>query len=297
MADLTQEELVRLVTARFTPGRFKGRQAMEKAATRGDVVALARLEMKLGLADKNTLRQAYERHIGRWVRQKTYWAGSNSPALQRLARTPQGHRLPVIMGMIARHEEVPKDLAPPEDVKALQKKQKKRLYKAAHGDDYWYERDTKKSSFEKLAQRRLENAARKSIYKRNRYTPTLQVQAVPVGEERVETRFYPGWLRRSVGRGWGAARKSEDYFDEKAWSKTTWYVSSALLSPQTRELQLRNQKRVYLSPKVRVRRGKGRELVTEIFGRQAENNVKQTPLPWGVVIPRWIVRGTNAETD
>ena len=296
--DMTEDDRVRLVTVRFMPGRFPGRRKLQEDATRGDLVALAKLEMKLGLADKSALTKAYERRIDRWLHDSEQHSARFGPLkpkkqeqLRRLARTPQGKRLPVILGMIARHEDVPEDLAPPEAVQALQKKQKNRLYKAAHGDDYWYERDTKRSSFEKLAQRRLENAARKSIYKRMRYTPTLQVQAVPVGEERVETKTFPGWLRRSVGRGWGAARKSEEYFDENAWSKTTWYVSPALLSPETRAIQMRNQKRVYLSPKVRVRRGKGRELVTEIFGRQAEIDSKQTTLPWGVVLPRWIRRG------
>jgi hypothetical protein len=290
---LTEEDLVRLVTVRFLPGRFKGRQALEAEAVRGDVVALAKLEIQLGLADKSALREAYERRLANVAFKPGYYKHGLSPeVLRKLERVPYGHRVPWILGMIARHEEVsePENLVPPKDIEALQKKQKNRLYKAYTADDSWYESNTKLSTFEKFAKKKLENAARKSVYKRYRYTPTLQVRAVPVGEERVETRFYPGWLRRRVGRGWGNARKSEEYFDPQAWSKTTWYVSPALLSPETRERQMKNQKNVYLSPKVRVRRGRGRELITEIFGRQAEIDSKQATLPWGTVLPRWTRR-------
>jgi hypothetical protein len=287
----TEDELVRLVTVRFMPGRFKGRQALEAEAANGDFVALAKLEIELGLADKSALRQAYERKISDTLDAPLSYRHSIHRALwDRLDKVPYGKRVPWILGAIARHEGTPEDLAPPEDVKALLKKQQNRLYKAYTADDSWYERETKPSTFEKFAKKRLENAARKSVYKRYRYTSPLQVRAVPVGEERVETRFYPGWLRRSVGRGWGNARKSEEYFDPQAWSKTTWYVSPALLSAETRERQMRNQKRVYLSPKVRVSRGRGRELITEIFGRQAEIDSKQTVLPWGTVLPRWVRR-------
>jgi hypothetical protein len=213
---------------------------------------------------------------------------------KKLSRVPLGYRVPVLLGMKARRVELPvgidEDFLPPDDVEALQKKQKSRLYEAAHGYDYWYERETKLSTFEKFAKKRLENAARKSIYKRLRYMPSLRVQAVPVGEERVETKTFPGWLRRRVGRGWGAGSKSEEYFSPHAWSKTRWYVSPALLSPATREMQLKNTRSVYLTPFKRVRRGRDRDtFITEVLSTTQPNT--QTALPWGKETPRWIRRG------
>ena len=282
--DLTEEDLVRLVTVRFTPGRFKGRQQLEWRAVRGDPVALARLEMQLGLADKSALRQAYERQLNAWLQGVL----PDGP-VAKLINLPLGKRLPVLLGLIARHREHVLDVfVPPEDIKNIQRKQKNRLWRAYLQDRPYWTRENL-STFERLAQRRLQEALAKTARARRYYK--VHAQTVPMGQERIETKTYPGWLRRRVGRGWGRSSQSEDYFDPKAWSRNIWYVSPTLLSPETRALQARNAKHVYLTPEKRVRWGRGRNLVQEVLSTEALRSNTQTALPWRKETPRWIVRG------
>jgi hypothetical protein len=287
--DQTEEDLVRLVTARFMPGRFKGRQQLEWQAGRGDLVALARLEMQLGLADKSALRQAYERQLN--ARLQGVLPAGPAGSMAKLINLPLGKRLPLLLGLIARHENVSRylhHLVPPEDIENIQRKQKNRLWRAYDATDTYWTRENL-STFERLAQRRLQEALAKTARARRYYT--VQAQAVPIGQERVETKTFPGWLRRRVGRGWGRSSQSEDYFDPKAWSRNIWYVSPTLLSPETRALQARNAKHVYLTPEKRVRWGRGRKLVTEVLNTEALRSNTQTALPWRKETPRWIVRG------
>jgi hypothetical protein len=61
-------------------------------------------------------------------------------------------------------------------------------------------------------------------------------------------------------------------------SKHEWYVSHAMLNPETRELQTQNRKRVYLTPEKRVRGGRGSALVVEVLDKKRKR-------------PRWIVQG------
>lgn len=292
MSKLTEDELVRLVTARFTPGRFKGRHALETDATRGDVVALAKLEMQLGLAGKSALRTAYERRIENWLGTGSHWSYSKDhprhELLRVLEKTPFGKRMPVVLGYAARKrdswsESVIRDLLPPEELERIRQKQHNRLRKAADPNDgYWYRGNPNLSTFERVAKDRLEVALRKSGRIGSRRFYQTRIRTVPVGEERVNIEKLPAWFRVGVGRGWGAALKKEWQYDPDGYTRLTWYVSSALLNKRTKELQARNEKHVYLSPTKRIRPGRGASVITETSQKT------QTAFPWGVEKPRWM---------
>jgi len=281
---LTDEELVRLVTARFTPGRFKGRQALEADAVKGDVVALARLEMQLGLADKSTLRQAYERRIDAEVRRNrssAYNFGLPEEVWEKLATVPQGKRLPLLLGVIARHEDASaaEELVPPEEIKRIQKLQKDRLYEK-EPYDHWPKKF--QSKLEERLKERLDEAIAKTHWSRYRFWRN-RVEVVPMGQERVEFEDVPRWVRERVGSGWGGAYKSKEVFQME--QRRRWYLSHAMLSPATRAMQLKNTRGVYLTPNMRVRRGRDNStMITEVF------RAKQTAFPWGKEAPRWIRR-------
>lgn len=291
MSDMTEDELTRLVVARFTPGRFKGRQDLEVSAQRGDPVALAKLEMKLGLADESALRNAYEQRINRWiVKGSEYTYPKNHPRheiLKALAKTPPGKRLPVVEGFVARNQDwaaaTIRDLIPPEDLERIRQKQHNRLRKAADPNDgYWYRGNPNLSTFERVAKDRLEVALRKSGRIGSRRFYQTRIRTVPVGEERVNIEKLPAWFRVGVGRGWGAALKKEWQYDPEGYTRLTWYVSSALLNKRTKELQARNKKHVYLSPTKRIRPGRGASIITEIPKKT------QMVFPWGVERPGWM---------
>jgi len=277
--DMTDEELVRLVTARFTPGRFKGRQALEADAVKGDVVALARLEMQLGLADKSTLRQAYERRIADALYHGAYKYGLPEEVWQKLARVPQGKRVPLILGVFARHEDASaaEELVPPEEIKRIQKLQQQR---GEEPNEYYHPRFQTK--FEHLLEERLNEAINKTHWARWRYYRN-RIEVVPQGQERVESETYPRWVRERVGSGWGNSYKSKTVF--QLARRNRWYLSTAMLNPATRERQLKNTRGVYLTPNTRVRRGRDGSMITEVF------NKAQTAFPWGQEVPRWIRRG------
>jgi hypothetical protein len=282
---LTDEDLVRLVTVRFMPGRFKGRQALEAEAVKGDVLALAKLEMQLGLADKSALREAYERRLANMVSTTTSYRHGLSPEMfHKLARVPQGKRVPWILGMVARHEEVrdAEQLVPPEEIARIQKTQQSRWY----ANDP-YEQKLQEFQLERHLKKRLDEALAKTRWAWWRYHRN-RIAVVPRGEERVEVESIPRWTYRSGG-GWGRGRRrSETVFEME--DRRKWYLSTALLSPATREMQLKNTRGVYLSPVKRVRRGKDNStMITEVLSTTQPNT--QTALPWGKEIPRWIRRG------
>lgn len=312
---MSDDDLVRLVTARFMPGRFPGRGKLQEDAARGDLVALAKLEMKLGLAGKNALRQAYERHIDKWVYETQEhfqrFGGKPSSATDlanRLARAPQGKRLPVVIGAFARHQDLPssvRELIPPEEIKRIQKLQHERYHDAAHGYDvYWRYRtpyhlrkeDDKTPRFESLARNKLHEALLRQNKRQAGWRSKPQhVVVVPRGEERVVFEKLPAWFMKGVGSGWGGALKKEWFFDPEGYTKTTWYISRALMNRKTRELQMRNRRHVYLSPTKRIGKSHS-ELFTEVLEKPHRRlplfsdkmDSKQLTFPWGR--PRWVHR-------
>lgn len=304
MSDMTEDELTRLVVARFTPGRFKGRQDLEVSAQRGDPVALAKLEMKLGLADESALRKAYEQRINRWLDTTTnplYGPGPytriQKPFLDALAKTPPGKRLPVVEGYLARDASVGRwssllDLVPPEDLERIRQKQHNRLRKAAHsGHNHWYLPNPKYSSFERDAKNSLNAALQKSRRPGSKRFYLTNIKTVPVGEERVVVEKLPGWFRASVGRGWGSAVKKEWQYDPEGYTRLTWHVSPALLNQRTKALQAQNERNVYLAPNKRIRQGGGSRIVTEIFKMETPVEKRQMSFPWGASSsagPRWM---------
>ena len=283
--DQTEEDLVRLVTARFMPGRFKGRQALEAEAVKGDVVALAKLEMQLGLADKSALRQAYERQLTDVLRgghQHHFFKlrETLSPEeLQKLTRVPHGHRVPWLLGKVARHEKVPEEFVPPEEIKRIQRTQQSRSNET-------YEQEFQ-STLERHLKSRLDEALEKTRWARWRYYRN-RVQVVPRGQERVEFESFPRWVWKSGG-GWGRGRRRGETVFEMD-QRRRWFLSNALLSPATREMQLKNTKGIYLTPSKRVRRGKDNStMITEVLSTTQPHT--QTALPWGTETPKWIRRG------
>lgn len=66
MPKLTEEDQVRLIATRFVRKGFRGRARLTEQAAGGDLVALAVLESRLGLADRATaVREAYEETVER----------------------------------------------------------------------------------------------------------------------------------------------------------------------------------------------------------------------------------------
>lgn len=261
---LREDLLVRIVATRFMPGRVKGRRALERAAGRGDIVALARLEVLLGLADKNAVTAAYEAVADTWLnailaqRLSPYAQPYTVEKLQRLAKTPYGKRLPLIVGIVARREwDAPRHVVPPEVIEAVERKQRKRqVLKEEPGPE--------EPTIVRFLQKKLKSAEWRTNI-RTGYLHTRNVKLVPIGEERVASSV-SYYLRKPRYRWANAASKHE------------WYVSHAMLSPETRELQKQNRKRVYLTPEKRVRGGRGSALVVEVLDKTRKR-------------PRWIVQG------
>jgi hypothetical protein len=282
--DMTDEELVRLVTVRFMPGRFKGRQALEADAVKGDVVALAKLEIELGLADKSALRHAYERRIDAEVRRNKAYAynfGLPEDVWKKLALVPQGKRLPILLGLVARREDVSsaEDLIPPAEIKRIQKLQKQRFDEK---EPYEYYHPRFQTKLEERLKERLDEAIAKTHWSRYRFWHN-RVEVVPLGQERVEFENVPRWVRERVGSGWGNSYKSKEVF--RMEERRRWYLSRAMLSPATIAMQLKNTRGVYLTPNMRVRRGRDNStMITEVFHRT------QSAFPWGQEVPRWIRR-------
>lgn len=264
---LPDEYLARLVATRFVPGRFRGRAELERDARTGDAIALARLESKLGLANKSAVPAAYEAEAERWAKSvsESYAKGEVKPRVgvhatvesaQRLVQRPQGKRLPLVYGMFARKEPgTPYFLIDPEIQENIRRKQAQREALRVAPIEPFYAR---------LARKRLDGAwwttwPRHSTTRHH----TKKVEVVPRGEERVVSSSYEFWPRG----GRYAERASKHY----------WYVSSAILNRATRELQEKNYRHIYLSPEQRVRSGRGSLLVTEILNKSRK-------------VPRWIVK-------
>ena len=268
----SDDYLARLVATRFVPGRIKGRRALERDALLGEIVALARLEVMLGLADKNAVMDAYEskiwtvlkRDIDAYYYGKTGYAGkkiglTQIETLHRIAGISHGKRLPVIIGMVVREEPGAyelRHLVPPEVLWNIERKQHKRkLLKEVSGPQ--------EPTIERYLQNRLRYAMwRTDIRPTRRHTKIFKF--VPPGEERVASRSDTFWVA-----GKRFPRTSSEH---------EWYVSRAMISPETRELQKQNRKRVYLTPEKRVRGGRGSALVVEVLDKNRKR-------------PRWIVQG------
>lgn len=260
----TEDEQARLVATRFVPGRFQGRTALERAARRGDVVALARLEVKLGLADKSAVTAAYEALIQGWLEMATDDT-VNQPwryaidKIQRLAQVPKGNRLPLLASLLARKELLSaKCFAPPEVIENIEKKQRERK---------GYKLKPVEPAYARLALRRLDDAEQlaRIKYRRTQHH-TREVKIVPPGEERVTSESHGFWPASGSGKR----------FQERA-SEHEWYISSEILRASTRKLQEQNRWHVYLTPEKRVRSGRGSALVTEILNKTRQR-------------PRWIKR-------
>lgn len=278
---LREDYLARLVATRFVPGRFKGRRALEREAEQGrrtlerggetwtqrGLVALARLEVMLGLADKSAVTDAYEAVADAWLEKtktevllqpRDYYWPPKFQKVHRFSKIPYGKRLPVIFGMVARKEwDAPIHAVPPAVVWDIQRKQHERkLLKDVAGP--------KEPVIVRFLQDKLKTAEWRTNI-RTGYPHTRNVKLVPMGEERVASSV-SYYLRKPRYRWANAASKHE------------WYVSHAMLSPETRELQKQNRKRVYLTPEKRVRAGRGYALVTEVLNKTRKR-------------PRWIVQG------
>jgi hypothetical protein len=258
-----EDFLARLVATRFVPGRFKGRKDLEQRAFRGDHVALVRLEVLLGLADESAVTAAYEAKIEEWLREATksripMWAWPKPPIekLQRIAQVPQGKRLPWITGLFARKDPAVSGLVPPEVVEAIERKQHlRRLLKEAS--------ETHEPPIERFLKKKLSSVTWATNIRRTRHHTQI-VKIVEPGKERVTSENYGFWPAH--GR-----------WPERG-SKHEWYISRAMLLPETRALQTQNRTRVYLTPEKRVRGGQGSALVTEVLNKMRKR-------------PRWIVRG------
>jgi hypothetical protein len=258
---LRDDYLARLVATRFAPGRIKGRRALERDALRGKIVALARLEVMLGLADKSAVTDAYEAVADAWLIKAAVGVhhGQTATEILRLAKTPYGKRLPLIIGTVSRRAPGAyelRHLVPPEVLWNIERKQHKRkLLKEVSGPQ--------EPTIERYLQNRLRYAMwRTDIRPTRRHTKIFKF--VPPGEERVASRSDTFWVA-----GKRFPRTSSEH---------EWYVSRAMISPETRELQKQNRKRVYLTPEKRVRGGRGSALVVEVLDKKRKR-------------PRWIVQG------
>jgi len=257
-----EDFLARLVATRFVPGRFKGRRELERRAEKGGRVSLALLEARLGLADKSAVTAAYEAKIEKWLRKveadylrKTHWPVSIEK-LQRIAQVPQGKRLPWITGLFARKDPAVSGLVPPEVVETIERKQYlRRLLKEAS--------ETHEPPIERFLKNKLRSVTRATNIRRTRHHTEI-VKIVEPGKERVASGNDSFWPAR--GR-----------WPERS-SQHEWYISRAMLLPETRALQTQNRTRVYLTPEKRVRGGQGSALVTEVLNKMRKR-------------PRWIVRG------
>jgi len=259
-----EDFLARLVTARFMPGRFKGRKDLEqRAEDDGDHVALARLEVRLGLADESAVTEAYEARI--WKRLKkdidAYYAEQVTglipiEKLHRLAQVSYGKRLPWITGMFARKEPGIVTFVPLEVREQIERKQHlRRLLKEAS--------ETHEPTIERFLKKKLSSVTWATNIRRTRHHTKI-VKIVEPGKERVASENYGFWPTH--GR-----------YPERG-SQHEWYISRAMLLPETRALQTQNRTRVYLTPNKRVRGGRGSALVTEVLNKTRKR-------------PRWIVRG------
>jgi len=262
----SDDYLARLVATRFVPGRIKGRRALERDALRGEIVALARLEVLLGLADKNAVTDAYEAVADAWLIKAAVGVhhGQTATEILRLAKTPYGKRLPLIIGTVSRRAPGAyelRHLVPPEVLWNIERKQHKRkLLKEVSGPQ--------EPTIVRFLEEKLRNAERKTRYGQPGIRPTRRhtriFKFVPPGEERVASRSDTFWVA-----GKRFPRTSSEH---------EWHVSHAMLSPETRALQTQNRKRVYLTPEKRVRGGRGSALVVEVLDKKRKR-------------PRWIVQG------
>jgi len=229
VSKLTEEDLVRILATRFVRKGFRGRTRLVLQAEAGDLVALAKLEERLGLANRMAIPAAYEETIERKLR-----AGEFSPEVEKqLLQVREGSRLKKVAGLFAKDELFPAGYLPLSLAEKIRKKQRLRQIEKLN----WEE--PAPPAYQRFLEKKLLKRLR-FLYPHRLYSISREIQFVPRGAEN--------------------AFKPASTWDAR---KQVWQLSPAMLNEETKELQVGNRKYVYLSAEKRVKRGTYGSLIVE----------------------------------
>jgi hypothetical protein len=248
MSKLNEEDFVRLLATRFVRKGFRGRARLALLAEGGDLVALAKLEERLGLANRTAVPAAYEEVVERKLR-----AGEFSPAVEKqLLQTRKSSRLKKIAGLFAKNKLFPAWYLPLSLATEIREKQSERA------SEKYNEPEPTTPAYQRFLEKKLLRQLR-FLYPHRFYSISREIQFMPRGGENAFGPF--------SGRRWGA-------------KKQVWQLSPRMLNAETVSLQAGNRKHVYLSAEKRVKRGPYGTLVVEV-------RAGTKYLDFGTV-PRWI---------
>jgi len=248
VSKLTEEDLVRILATRFVRKGFRGRTRLVLQAEAGDLVALAKLEERLGLANRMAIPAAYEETIERKLR-----AGEFSPEVEKqLLQVREGSRLKKVAGLFAKDELFPAGYLPLSLAEKIRAKQRERA-----GEKSAWENPAP-PAYQRFLEKKLLKRLR-FLYSHRLYSISREIQFVPRGAENA--------FKTLSSTRWGGRQQ-------------VWQLSPAMLNAKTVALHVKNHKHVYLSAEKRVKRGTYGSLIVE-----ARAGTKA--LDWGTV-PRWI---------
>lgn len=226
MPRLTEEDRVRLIATRFVRKGFRGRARLTEQAAGGDLIALAVLESRLGLADRSAIREAYEETLDRAIRSGSF----TQEQAKKLSSSPKGSRIPRAAGLFAKDDTFPSWYLPPKLAKDIRDTQQKRRALT------YSKPEEKPPAYQRFLEERLRSNLKRLYPYGSRYNYQKEVRFVAPGQEHAEK-----------AGGW----------------KQFWYISTERLDPEVRKLQQYNRKHIYLSRTKRVKRGPYGSLITQ----------------------------------
>jgi len=264
---LLEERWQRACSAR---GRFAGRAELERKA-RGDVVALAKLELRLGLADEAAVEAARQDSVtGRLVALATAHytpLDERNEALGYLWAGPSRREHVAAVRYASATNEYAKRVASLVSYGACAaiegKRTNRRHRRSTRAGDPLFAR-TSGYAAQQIAERRLRDLLERAGYREATHSHETRIASVARGEENV--RSDTGSARpRDVGLPNAYAKRG--YF--VTTSLHVWFVSPAILSPEVRALQaLAPHATIYFRVDLRIVQGRGTSLTLQRRGER-----------------------------
>jgi hypothetical protein len=251
---------IRLAACSLVRTRFLGRADLERQAA-SDIVALARLEVRLGLADESALLEAerakaqtYLEHNADWSRVARTLLALPVPAREVEAARRYATATKSEFGRtdsdVCRHA-APRACAEIDSKRAARNAAREIVDPIAQRPSHYAAR--------RSARKHLQALLKGSGFRTATHDHKTVINGAASGEERAVSESETEWASEA---GMSNAYCKKAY--RVAYSRHTWFVSTAILSPAVRELNADAPRGVvYLSETVRVRNGRGTSLVTE----------------------------------